>query len=139
MAVGTIVLASATVIESATTGGGTYSPISDINSISRGSNRQIDTFPVFQRATAHSVPGAREVTLTLNGYLSKADTGQDMLRTAESGDTTVHVKILPDGTNGERQEYRVGSREWSAEAGGDCRRSASSWALRPILSWSARV
>ena len=73
---------------------------------------------MFQRATAHSVPGAREVTLTLNGYLSKADTGQDMLRTAESGDTTVHVKILPDGTNGERQEYRVGSREWSAEAGG---------------------
>jgi hypothetical protein len=118
MPLGTIVLASATVIESATTGGGVYSPISDLNSITRGSNRQIDTFPVFQRATAYSIPGAREVTLTLNGFLSKADTGQDMLRTAETGNTTVFIKVLPDGTNGQYQEFRVGSREWSAEAEG---------------------
>ena len=87
MPVGTIVLSSATVLETSSTVGGTYSPISDIHTITRSSNRQIDTFPVFQRATAHSVPGAREVTLTLNGYLSKGDTGQDLLQSIEGNRT----------------------------------------------------
>lgn len=118
MAVGTIVLASATVIEASSASAGTYNPISDLNTINKGSNRQIDSFPVFQRETAHQVPGAREVTLTLNGYLSAGDTGQDLVRSTEAADGTVFVKTLPDGTNGESQGMRVGSREWSADASG---------------------
>ena len=118
MAIGTVLLAEETILEVASTLVGTYSPISDINSASRPSSRQTSSYPVLMRATAHTIPGAREVSLTLNGYLSKGDTGQDMLRSAEAAGTTVFVRILPDGTNGETREYRVGSREWSTGAEG---------------------
>lgn len=118
MALGTVQLSEAAVITVSATLAGTYSPISDLTSVSRPITRQTQSFTVLQRSTAYTIPGGREVTLTLNGFFSKGDTGQDLLRSQEAAGLTVFVKILPDGTNGENREYRVGTREWSTDAEG---------------------
>ena len=61
------------------------------------------------KTTAYVIPGTRESTWTVSGFLSVGDTGQDHLRTAEEDNTTVFIKVLPDGTNGFVQEVNVGT------------------------------
>lgn len=107
MAVGTIALGEDSVIIVSALIAGTYEPVSDLNSYSYNANRNVNQFPVFQRATAHGVPAAREITLTLSGLYSQGDAGQDLIRDGEAAGTTVFIKLLPDGTNGIQQEFRV--------------------------------
>jgi hypothetical protein len=114
MPLGTVQQGASLVISVATTFAGTYEPISDINAASRNSNRDIAQFPVFMRATAYGIPGAREISYSFSGYLSVGDSGQNMLRTAEQNNTTVFVKVLFDGTNGFIQECRVATTSWEA-------------------------
>ena len=109
MAVGAIVLGEDAVISACATEAGTYEPISDINSYTYNVNRNVNNFPVFQRTTAHGVAAAREVALTLSGFYSLADSGQDLIRDGEAAGTNVFVKLLPDGTNGIQLECRVAS------------------------------
>ena len=113
MAVGTIVLGEDSVITASADGIVTGVPVSDINSYSYPKSRTINNFAVFQRTTAHGVPGARETSLTLSGLYSLADDGQDIIRAADEAGTTVFIELLPDGTNGIQQEFRVGSVEHS--------------------------
>jgi hypothetical protein len=113
MALGTVQISANAVISVSTTLAGTYSPISDLNSVSKNSQRTISQIPVLQRAVAYGIPGAREVTMSLGGFLSVGDTGQDILRAAEDANTTVFIKVLPDGTNGWTQEMRVGSQGYA--------------------------
>lgn len=109
MAVGTIVLGEDAVISVSTTVGGTYEPISDLNSYTYNSNRNVNNFAVFQRATAHGVAAARELGLTLSGLYSVGDSGQDMIRAADAAGTNIFIKLLPDGTNGITLEVRTAS------------------------------
>jgi len=100
------------------TSGGTYEPISHINSYGRNSNRTIEQFAAFGLDPSIGVPGPREVTFALGGYKSVGDAGQDLLHAAEQNNTTVFVQILHDGTNGYRQEVRVGSKTANATPAG---------------------
>lgn len=118
MAVGTVQVGADFELSVSTTLGGTYEPVSDINSFQKTSNRTISQFPVFQRATAHGVPAPREQTYSAGGYLSVGDSGQNMLRAAEDGNTTVFIKVLFDGANGFTQEVRVGSTSFQAAPDG---------------------
>lgn len=107
MALGTIVLGEEAVISVATTVGGIYDPISDINSYTYNSNRNVNQFAVFQRATAYGIAAARELGLSLSGLYSRGDGGQDMVRTADAAGTNVFIKLLPDGINGITLEVRT--------------------------------
>lgn len=108
MALGTIVLGEDAVIE-VSADDVTFDPISDLNSYSYEVANQINNFPVFQRATAHGVPGTDTITLTLSGLYSVGDAGQDAIRAAKAAGTNVTIKLLPDGTNGISISCRVGS------------------------------
>lgn len=105
-------------LKACATVGGIYEPVSHINSYSRNSNRTISQFPAFGLDPSIGVPGPREITFTAGGYKSVGDTGQDLLHAAEQNNTTVFVQVLHDGTNGYRQEVRVGSKTANAAPDG---------------------
>lgn len=96
----------------------TYAVIADMNSFSRGRSRDVNTYPVFGRMTPHSMPGAREMTFSLSGFLNTNDPGQNRLRQAEAADVPVIVQVLFDGTNGFEQRVRVGSLDHGADPEG---------------------
>jgi len=100
------------------TAGGTYVPVSHINSYGRNSNRTIEQFAAFGLDPSIGVPGPREVTFAFGGYKSVADSGQDLLHAAEQNNTTVFVQVLHDGTNGYQQEVRIGSKTANATPAG---------------------
>lgn len=84
--------------------------VADMNSFSHGSSRDIATFPVFQRTVPHSIPGPREQTMSVGGYLNSDDPGQARLRAASAGNLTVNIRVYWAGTtNGFTQVVRVGS------------------------------
>ena len=119
MPLGIVPVGANFVLQSATTFGGIYSPVSDLNSFNKTSNRTINQFPVFGRSVAYGIPAPREETYSASGYLSIGDTGQDMLRAAELANTTVFLKVFFDGaTNGFIQEVRVGSKSFSVAPDG---------------------
>ncbi|MEO7102880.1 MAG: hypothetical protein ABI119_06040 [Gemmatimonadaceae bacterium] len=125
MALGTVVLGSAAIISAASNTGteaspsaGTYAPVSDINSLSKNSTRNVSSFGVFGRSVAYSIPGTRDQTLSLGGFLSVGDTGQGTLFAAEAANTTAYIKVLFDGTNGFTQAVKVGSRTYTATPDG---------------------
>lgn len=117
MALGTIVLGPDAVLEVATAVGGPYSPISEISVASKKDNRPLDKFFRFMGAT-HVIPGARDLQIDLDGFVSWADDGQGALRTASDTAVLIYVKILPDGINGRIYPVRVGARDWQADAKG---------------------
>ena len=93
-------------VESATPD--TFILVGDLNSFSRNTARDNQTFPVFGSTVAYVIPGTREITYTVSGFLSD-DAGQERLREAEQNDTPIKVRVLWDGTNGFTQEVRVSS------------------------------
>ena len=109
MALGTIVLGEDAVISVCATVGGVYDVVSDLNAYTYNKTRNVNQFSVFQRANAHGVAAAREIALTLSGYYSVLDSGQDLIRTSEDTGANIFVKLLPDGTNGITLECRVAS------------------------------
>ena len=117
MGLGTIVLGPLAVLDVATTVGGAYVPISEISTASKKDNRPLDKFFRFMGPT-HVIPGARDLEIDLDGWLSWQDDGQGILRTASDTTDIVFVKILPDGTNGRIYPVRVGARDWGADAKG---------------------
>lgn len=94
---------------------GTYVPVNDMNSYNKNSSRDRTTYPVFMRTIPHTLVAPREVSFTLSGYLAMTDPGQQILRTAEENDTVANIEVLPDGTNGFRQDVRVGTRTHDAD------------------------
>lgn len=110
MAVGTTQIGANFRLKACATVGGTYEPVSHINSFSRTSNRTVTQFAAFGLDPSIGVPGSREITYQAGGYLSIADAGQDLLEAAEKNNTTVFIQVLYDGTNGFQQEVRVGSK-----------------------------
>jgi hypothetical protein len=105
-------------VNTGTTGSPTWTVVQDMNSIDRGSSRDTSRFPVFDKPLPHSIPGAREVTFTVGGFLNTDDAGQEALRDAEQTDTPVEIQVLFDGTNGFTQTVRVGTVNFSTSPEG---------------------
>jgi hypothetical protein len=121
MTIGTAVLGDAAIISVAPNSGteaapvaGTYIPVSDLNSVSKNSTRNVTTSPVFGRLTAYQIPGSRDQSYSLGGFLSAGDSGQALIVSNEQANTTFFVKVLPDGTNGWSQAVKCGSRTFNA-------------------------
>ena len=87
---------------------GTYSPVSDLTTISNNSTRDKTATGVFMRTTKHTTFGPQDLSFTLSGLLSVGDSGQDILRTARDTNAVVSLKVLWDGTNGFTVLARVG-------------------------------
>lgn len=117
MADGTVAMGADFVIQSSPDDS-TYSPVNDLNSYRKTNTRNNQTFAVFMKTVAYVIPGTRESTWTVSGFLSIGDTGQDSLRAAESANTTCFIKVLPDGTNGFKQEINVGTTTHEASPDG---------------------
>jgi hypothetical protein len=93
----------------------TYVVVNDMNAFSKSSQRNSQTFPVFQRATPHSVAGPREQTYTFSGYLNPTDAGQLRLFAMEAANTTVKIRVTHDGTNGFTQLVRITTYTYDAD------------------------
>lgn len=91
------------------TTGATPDTVGSMHTFSKSSSRKSDAFPIFDATLPITIPGTREQTYSMQGYLDEADTGQDTLRAAEAADTTVFLTVTRDGTNGFKQECRVTS------------------------------
>lgn len=86
-----------------------FSPVGDMNSYRRGSSRDETRHSVFGRTLQYIIPGRRDQTMEIGGFLNLSDAGQILLRAAEAAKTDVIVKILFDGTNGFTQQCSVSS------------------------------
>ena len=120
MAIGTVMLGAAAIISAAPNAGteaapspGTFAPVSDLNTVGKNSTRNVQSFGVFNRAVGYSIPGTRDQSFSVGGYISVGDTGQGTLNAAEAANTTAYIKILFDGTNGFQQAIKVGTRTLS--------------------------
>jgi acetylornithine deacetylase/succinyl-diaminopimelate desuccinylase-like protein len=93
------------------TGPDVWTVVNDINRWGKRSNRSVSSFPVFKRNTAYTVPGSREVTYSVAGFLNDTDAGQTFLRTAERANANVNIRVVPTdaSNNGFEQLVRVGS------------------------------
>ncbi len=84
-----------------------FSPVSDMNSYSRGSSRDVTKHSVFGRLLQYSIQGRRDQTMEIGGFFTIGDAGQGILRTAEANNTNVIIKILFNGTDGFTQQCSV--------------------------------
>lgn len=100
------------------TTGSTYIIVNDMDRYERAVRRNATSVAVFGRATNYSIPGSRDVTFTVSGFLSDTDAGQATLRTSEAADTPVLIKVMFDGANGFTQSVLVGSTTHSASPEG---------------------
>jgi hypothetical protein len=87
----------------------TFLPVNDLNRFSRRTTRSTTRTRVFMRANPYVNRGAREFTVTISGFLSIGDPGQDALRAAMNTDVPVKLKVMPDGVNGFTQDFYVGN------------------------------
>jgi hypothetical protein len=87
----------------------TYVPVSDMNKYGRKSGRDVSKYPAFGRVVPHSVPGARTQGISISGFATPADPGQDALLDTEAIGSTIFARVWPNGgsTNGFQQEFQV--------------------------------
>ena len=92
--------------------------VESLNSFSKSSQRNTQTYPVFQRALPYSIVGPREQTYSVGGYFDPEDAGQAALFAAESSNEAVQIRVTHDGTNGFTQLVKVGSITYDADPEG---------------------
>jgi predicted secreted protein len=107
------------VIQVATTSGGTYNTVVGMNDASMSIDGDNQDITAFGDSYIARIQGLKDVSYSLSGYFDATDTtGQIRIRTALLNDSELHVKFLPDGTNGFRQQVRVSSFEMSGSVDG---------------------
>lgn len=107
------------VVSVATSSGGTYNAIDEMNNMTMShsaGNIDISEFGVDWR---QRIQGLKDVTYSASGFWDPADTsGQIRIRSAWLNDTTLWVKVLPDGSTGWIQQTKVASFDVSATPDG---------------------
>lgn len=99
-------------------GSGVFVTCAALTTIRKASDTDENIHPAFG-GTKYVVPGTRNQTLEIGGFLDTSDTGQAALRTAESTRVPIRIQVLFDGVNGFDQSVRVTNFTHSAEAQGD--------------------
>jgi predicted secreted protein len=97
----------------------TWNTVAEMNDFSlsfKGNN--IDS-TVFADTYVGRVQGLKDTSYKFSGFWKYNDaTGQVVIQNAFLNDTALYVKILPDGTNGWKQQVRVSNFEISAAVDG---------------------
>jgi hypothetical protein len=105
-------------VNTSTTATPTWVVVADMNSFSKSSQRNNQTFPVFQRSLPHSITGPREQTYSVSGYFNPADPGQQKLFSSEQSNSIVQIRVTHNGTDGFTQNVRVGTYTYDADPEG---------------------
>jgi hypothetical protein len=118
MAIGNPLPSPAFVLSVADTLGGTYDPVSLINSWDASFDENVSEYDVFQLADPIEVTGRANSTMTFGGYLADStDSGQARILSHETAKDFLFVKVLWDGTNGFTAKARVNTKRISNRAG----------------------
>lgn len=88
----------------AATLGGTYTPVNGLNRYSSRRGRPLNRTPVFARVAPWVNRGQAEYSFTLTGLHMADDAGQQLIRDADAGGTSVFLRVLLDGISGFIQE-----------------------------------
>jgi hypothetical protein len=111
-----------TVIDLSTDDGAvdTYAEPDGINNVSFGESPEMLESTDFKQTdrARHRFQGLRDGTISLDGDLEPADTGQGKLLTALRNGTQLWCRIRWDGTNGEKVVCRVSNRDVSTSVDG---------------------
>ena len=104
------------VIEIETATPGTFVEIGSMNSYRRGSGRDEAIRKVFNRTLPYRIPGTRDQTMEVSGFLDLVDAGQIRARACEASQDDVTIRVFPGGgtTDGFSQLVKV--RSFSHEA-----------------------
>jgi len=104
----------------------TYDEICGINDVSYGPSRELldDTDFCDTSGARSRITGLRDASISMSGDYYAADTAQARIRTAFDNATSVYVKILWDGTNGQKLLCAVESHEINGSVDGKVEWSA---------------
>lgn len=106
-------------ISVATTTGGTYNTVDGISGFKvshKGNNIDIT---IIGADFIRRMQGLKDASYSLSGFYEPTDTnGQVRIHTAWLNNSALFIKVLPDGTNGFKQEVKVDSFDTDGEADG---------------------
>jgi hypothetical protein len=97
----------------------TFVPLGLMNTFNVGEQENVAEFDTFDSDDPIAFAGKPRRTLSLNGYLGDADSGQAIALAAARAKGKIILKFLWDGTNGFTQECRVNSYQSSGRAGNE--------------------
>lgn len=114
-----VISAADTELHLSTTEAGTYTCLGQCLTIARREETADDErINVFCSDVALVEAGNDENTMDVTGFLDLTDAQQNSMRTARRNGTTVFLRSLWDGENGEQQEYQVISLNTEADRNG---------------------
>lgn len=102
-------------IKVSATVGGAGTTMADGTRYSKRGGRPTTRTAVFGSAVPRSSKGTRDVTFTLTTLQNPTDPGQAILYTAEETNASVWIHVLPDGSNGFKQECTITSNNHDAD------------------------
>lgn len=104
-----------TLVRVSTTSGGAYSTVLGMKSVSHPFDAAMLDDSEFGVSWVQRIQGLKDGKISLSGQRRADDTtGQNIIRTSFLNDSDLFVQVLPDGTNGYRQQMRV--TKWQIEA-----------------------
>lgn len=97
-------------ITAATTTGGTYNTVEGLTSFKMGRKGNNIDITTLGKDYVTRFQGLKDITYSLSGLRLTSDTtGQGRILTAWEDGSELHIKVLPDGTNGHKQQVVVSS------------------------------
>lgn len=110
----------------ATTSGGTYNTVVNMNSCSMNRSGENLDITTFTQDYINRLQGLKDCTYSLSGFHDAADTtGQTRIETAYENDSDLFFQFLPNGTTGWRQQVRVASIDIDVDVSGVVSKSYS--------------
>jgi hypothetical protein len=137
MALGTPAMAKDFKVQVGLTSGGTYDDVGHANSFDVDDNEEINEFDCFGISDPVEALGTEKVQITIGGYMSLGDTGQDRIRTQADARAEIWIKVLWDGTNGFIARGRCMQRKKGSRAGNNL--NDVNWTFRLVPSTIAVV
>jgi predicted secreted protein len=105
-------------VKVATTSGGSYNTVSGVTSATMNFQGQTVDITTLTDSDINRLLGVRDNSYTIEGNYDTSDTtGQIVIRTSLTADSSLFVQFLPDGSTGYRQQVIVSKFEVSGAAG----------------------
>ncbi len=111
--------AADSIVSVATTSGGTYNAVDGLTGYGMSRKGNPIDITLIGAEFIERMQGLKDASYSLSGFYEPADTtGQVVIEDAWMNNTDLFVKVLPDGTNGFRQQVVVDSFDTDGEADG---------------------
>jgi len=101
------------------TDGTNWETVANLNTADMNQDGDNIDVTTFTQEYINRIQGLKDVTWSLGGFLDLDDTdGQVVILQSLKDDTELHVRFLPDGTNGFEQEVKVSAFNTSTSVDG---------------------